>query len=128
MSLSDVEAKQWKAVIVKSRVTFKNDGGIVIELRGARKVFSARKSIILETNQIKNVQLVSHVRKPRFYKKIFGTNGWYYGGWFRENGMNEFWDVKDAAHVLVLETRHFKYNRIYIEVDKDFRLKKRSQM
>ena len=96
--------------------------GIDIELRGSRQILSLRKHIILESNQILNMEIASNLNKPRFYKKMAGTNAWYYGGWFRENGENEFWDVRNFSYVLVITTQNFKYKKIFIEVGRDFQL------
>lgn len=103
-------------------VYFEKNGGIDIELRGARKVLSLRKHIKIDPENLESVQLVSDMKKPKFYKKVAGTNAWYYGGWFRENGENEFWDVRNNERVLVITTRNSKYKKLYIEVGPDFRL------
>ena len=103
-------------------VYFEKDGGIDIELKGARKDLSLRKRIRIEPEKVENVQLISDLKKPKFYKKVAGTNAWYYGGWFRENGENEFWDVRNNNRVLVITTNNFKYKKLYIEVGPDFRL------
>ena len=87
-------------------VYFEKNGGIDIELRGARKVLSLRKHIKIDPENLESVQLVSDMKKPKFYKKVAGTNAWYYGGWFRENGENEFWDVRNNERVLVITTKN----------------------
>lgn len=93
-------------------VYFEKNGGIDIELRGARKVLSLRKHIKIDPENLESVQLVSDMKKPKFYKKVAGTNAWYYGGWFRENGENEFWDVRNNERVLVITTKNFKYKKL----------------
>ena len=105
-----------------SSVYIDSTGAIDIELEGARKVLSMRRHLLIEPWQVEKIELISDLKKPRFYTKVMGTNAWYYGGWFRENGENEFWDVKNNAHVLVITTKDFKYRHIYIEVDSDFKL------
>ena len=93
-------------------VYFEKDGGIDIELKGARKVLSLRKHIRIEPEKVENVQLISDLKKPKFYKKVAGTNAWYYGGWFRENGENEFWDVRNNNRVLVITTNRSEERRV----------------
>ncbi|XOW22322.1 hypothetical protein QK911_07340 [Lactococcus lactis] len=58
-------------------VYFGKNGGIDIELRGARKVLSLRKHIKIDPENLESVQLVSDMKKPKFYKKVAGTNAWY---------------------------------------------------
>lgn len=50
-------------------VYFEKNGGIDIELRGARKVLSLRKHIKIDPENLESVQLVSDMKKPKFYKK-----------------------------------------------------------
>ena len=106
--------------LTKTKVYFDESGGIDIEFRGARRLLALRRHILLEADQVEKVELVSNLEKPKFYKKVAGSNAWYYGGWFRENGENEFWDVRDNRQVLVITTNNFKYKRLYIEVAEDF--------
>ncbi|WP_332371939.1 hypothetical protein [Lactococcus cremoris] len=54
-------------------VYFEKDGGIDIELKGARKVLSLRKHIRIEPEKVENVQLISDLKKPKFYKKSSGN-------------------------------------------------------
>lgn len=93
---------------------------LTITLRGARKVFALRRQIVLDNEQIVSVELEENIKKPRWYTKVLGTNGWYFGGVFRENGENEFWDVLQTDKVFVITTKDYKFKKIYIEVDKCF--------
>jgi hypothetical protein len=108
--------------LAKSKIIFPETGGIDIELRGARRIFSLRRHLILTESQLKKIEIVKQIKKPKLWKKVSGSNGWYYGGWFLENGENEFWDVLNFEYVLKITTENFKYKKIFIEIDKDFKL------
>jgi hypothetical protein len=107
---------------MKTKVMFDSQGGIDIELRGTKSLVSMRRHLILEPFQVEKVEIVNNQKRPKLWSRVMGSNLIFYGGWFRENGENEFWSVKDFSRVLVITARDFKYKKIYIEVDKNFSL------
>ncbi len=97
------------------------NNNLVVTITGLRKFFTLRKELTFPISSVKGVTHDPTISSdyPSGWEKRKGTNVFrtYYGGTYRKDGEQIFWDVLRAENTLVITLQDQEFQRLMIEVD-----------
>lgn len=95
------------------------DDQLHIEIRSLDKLWTMKSSLSVPLRHVRGATADPTITsEPKGWRGP-GANvpGLLYAGTFHQDGERVFWDVHDAAKVVVIELEDEKYRRLVIEVD-----------
>ena len=97
------------------------NNNLVVTMTGLRRIFTLRKELSFPLGSVKGVTHDPTISSdyPSGWEKRKGTNVFrtYYGGTFRKNGEQIFWDVLKPENTIVVTLQDQEFQRLIIEVD-----------
>ena len=108
-----------------SRVRVENNQ-LIITMQGARKFFSLKSEVAVDLENVLGVETgLLWKDTPRIFSredgfdKVIGTdsNGFYFGGTFRQHGKTVFYDLKKREDAVVISLKDDNFDTLIIGVD-----------
>jgi hypothetical protein len=99
-----------------ARVKIEN-GQLVITVKGIRKFFAMKSEISVPLAHVEDVSTgLAWKDLPKILEKRIGTNAnqLYYGGRFRQDGDNVFYDLLRKEDAVVITLKNEDYKRLVI--------------
>jgi hypothetical protein len=95
------------------------DGKLILNVRGADKLWALRSSLEIPLQHISGVRADPSIAHGWYHGlKTWGTNipGVLTAGTFHQQGKRVFWDVHKPENTIVIELQADEYNELIVEV------------
>ncbi len=96
-----------------------SEGKLVLEVRGADKLWALKSSLEIPLQHIAGVRADSSIARGWWHGwRMPGTNvpGVITAGTFYQDGKRVFWDVHNPDNTIVIELKDERYNELIVEV------------